>query len=49
MPVYDHLPSADPVKLPKARRVAAPQVLCLPIYPDLPDVDLGRTIDLIRR
>jgi dTDP-4-amino-4,6-dideoxygalactose transaminase len=48
MPLYRDLPSADPANLPHATRIAN-QVLCLPIYPDLPDVDLMRTIDLIRR
>ena len=47
MPMYRGLPSAAPANLSRARR-AADGVLCLPIYPDLPDDDLRRTIDLIK-
>jgi dTDP-4-amino-4,6-dideoxygalactose transaminase len=35
-PSYRNLPSADPANLPVAE-VAAQQVICLPIYPELPD------------
>jgi dTDP-4-amino-4,6-dideoxygalactose transaminase len=34
-PMYESLPSSNPTNLPCAK-VAASQVLCLPIYPDLP-------------
>lgn len=34
-PVYRHLESADPKHLPIAEKIAK-QVLCLPVYPDLP-------------
>jgi dTDP-4-amino-4,6-dideoxygalactose transaminase len=47
MPMYRGLPSAASSNLPHARRMAD-QVLCLPIYPDLPEDSLRRTIDLIR-
>jgi len=47
MPMYRGLPSASPSNLPNARR-AADQVLCLPIYPDLPDADVRRVINLIK-
>jgi dTDP-4-amino-4,6-dideoxygalactose transaminase len=36
MPMYRHLPSANPANLPVATRIAE-QVLCLPIYPELSD------------
>lgn len=35
-PMYRGLPSADLGKLPVAKRISS-QILCLPIYPDLPD------------
>jgi dTDP-4-amino-4,6-dideoxygalactose transaminase len=47
MPMYRGLASAAPANLPQATRLAQ-RVLCLPIYPDLPDEDLQRTIDLIK-
>jgi dTDP-4-amino-4,6-dideoxygalactose transaminase len=47
MPMYRGLASAAPSNLPNAGR-AADEVLCLPIYPDLPDDDLRRTIDLVK-
>jgi len=34
-PAYRHLSSAEPGRLPMAKKVAE-EVLCLPIYPDLP-------------
>jgi len=46
-PMYSHLPSADPDRLPVAKRTAD-QVLCLPIYPDLADEDAARIIGLLR-
>jgi dTDP-4-amino-4,6-dideoxygalactose transaminase len=45
-PMYRGLPSAAPANLPIARRVAS-QVLCLPIYPDLPMVDVERIAGLL--
>ena len=45
-PMYAHLPSADPARLPVATR-AAEQVLCLPIYPDLPPGTVERVVDLL--
>jgi dTDP-4-amino-4,6-dideoxy-D-glucose transaminase len=48
MPMYRGLPSAAPANLPRATRIAK-EVLCLPIYHDLSDKDLQRTIELIRR
>jgi dTDP-4-amino-4,6-dideoxygalactose transaminase len=46
-PMYRGLASADPARLPVARR-AAEQVLCLPIYPALADEDVDRIAELIR-
>ena len=46
MPMYRGLASAAPANLPQARRLAD-RVLCLPIYPDLPEADLGRTIEVV--
>ncbi|PXW93687.1 dTDP-4-amino-4,6-dideoxygalactose transaminase [Sphaerotilus hippei] len=46
MPMYRGLPSAARDRLPNAR-LAAQQVLCLPIYPALEDLDVQRVIDLI--
>jgi len=46
-PMYAKLPSADPAGLPVATR-AADQVLCLPIYPDLPDGTVERVGTLLR-
>lgn len=45
-PMYRGLPSADPARLPVARRVAS-QVLCLPIYPQLCDADIDRIIAIV--
>lgn len=45
-PMYRNLPSAHPDKLPIALR-AASQVLCLPIYPDLPIEVVDRVCDVI--
>jgi len=46
-PMYRGLPSAARSSLPLARQ-AADQVICLPIYPALPEEALGRIIELIR-
>lgn len=48
LPMYRDLPSADPEALPVANRTAE-QILCLPIYHDLSEVDQDRVIDLVRR
>jgi dTDP-4-amino-4,6-dideoxygalactose transaminase len=45
-PMYRGLPSAHRENLPKAR-LAAQQVLCLPIYPDLPLAAVQRVCDFI--
>lgn len=44
---HRHRPSAAPEHLPVAR-LAASQVLCLPIYPDLSEADQSRIIELLR-
>jgi dTDP-4-amino-4,6-dideoxygalactose transaminase len=46
LPMYRHLPSAAPERLPVARRAAA-CVLCLPIYPALADADVDRIVAII--
>jgi len=46
-PMYRGLPSARPDNLPVATAVAE-QVICLPIYPSLSDVDVERVTRLIR-
>jgi dTDP-4-amino-4,6-dideoxygalactose transaminase len=46
-PMYRGLPSADPQRLPNARR-AAEQVICLPMYPSLADEEVQRIGTLIR-
>lgn len=46
-PMYRGMPSATPTNLPVARS-AAEQVICLPIYPDLPLAQVERVIDCIR-
>ena len=48
MPMYRGLASAAPENLTEAQRVAD-QVLCLPIYPDLTDDDVGRSVAIIRQ
>jgi dTDP-4-amino-4,6-dideoxygalactose transaminase len=45
-PMYRSMPSADRNNLPVAT-VAAAQVMCLPIYPTMTQVDLDRIIQLI--
>jgi dTDP-4-amino-4,6-dideoxygalactose transaminase len=47
-PTYRGLPSADPTRLPVATKVAN-QVLCLPIYADLPDDVPSRISAVIRK
>ncbi|WCR10715.1 DegT/DnrJ/EryC1/StrS family aminotransferase [Paracoccus stylophorae] len=46
LPMYRHLPSADPAGLPNARRMAD-SVLCLPLYPDLDPSDQDRIIAIL--
>lgn len=45
-PCYRDLPSADPARLPVARRVAQ-EVLCLPIYGDLALEDVDRICEML--
>jgi dTDP-4-amino-4,6-dideoxygalactose transaminase len=45
-PMYAELPSADEAKLPNAA-LAAKEILCLPIYPELSASDQDRIIDII--
>jgi dTDP-4-amino-4,6-dideoxygalactose transaminase len=45
-PMYRGLPSANPASLPVATH-AARQVLCLPIYPGLDEVDVRRVVAVI--
>lgn len=47
MPMYRGFPSAMPANLLNAK-VAAEQILCLPIYPDLAESDQQRVIHIIR-
>jgi dTDP-4-amino-4,6-dideoxygalactose transaminase len=46
-PMYRSLPSAASHNLPVATRIAN-QVLCLPIYPDLPAAEQYKVIDIIK-
>ena len=48
LPMYGGLPSAAPGNLPVAT-VAAGQILCLPIFPDLSDAEFERVLSVIRR
>ena len=48
LPMYRHLPSADPAALPVATR-AAEQILCLPIYEGLSEADQDRVVETIKR
>jgi len=48
LPAYRDLPSARPEGLAFARP-AAEEILCLPLYPDLPAADQDRIIDIISR
>lgn len=45
---YRGLPSANPHNLPVATRIAN-EVICLPMYPDLSDMDIERVINEIKR
>jgi len=45
-PMYRHIPSASRTNLPHATAMAA-QVICLPLYPDLPFEQVERIIDII--
>jgi len=45
--MYRNLPSANIENLPVAKRMSS-QILCLPIYADLSDIELSRVIDVIR-
>ncbi len=47
-PMYRGMPSAQHANVPVAFDAAA-RVLCLPIYPDLSEVEQARVIDLIRK
>ena len=46
-PCYRHLPSASPAHLPVAERVAQ-QIMCLPIYADLPKEAREMVVEVIR-
>ena len=46
-PMYRGLPSSSPVNLPVARKIAN-EVICLPIYPALSNVDIDFIVGLIR-
>lgn len=45
-PMYQDLSSANPASLPNAKK-AASEVLCLPIYSGLTEVDQNRVVDVI--
>lgn len=47
-PMYRGLPSASPVNLPVATRIAE-KVLCLPIHPNLSEEDVFRVVSVIKR
>jgi dTDP-4-amino-4,6-dideoxygalactose transaminase len=47
LPMYRHLPSADPANLPVANAVAE-QILCLPIHAELSRAQVLRISDLLR-
>ncbi len=47
LPMYGDRPSAAAANLPVAT-IAAEQILCLPIFPDLSDPDLERVLSVIR-
>lgn len=46
-PMYRALPSAEPANLPVATRVAS-EVICLPIYPELDEGQVGRILSVIK-
>ena len=45
-PMYRELPSAHPENLPVASRIAQ-EIICLPIYPELPIEEVSRIVELI--
>ncbi|MDD4227701.1 MAG: DegT/DnrJ/EryC1/StrS family aminotransferase [Mariniphaga sp.] len=47
-PMYKGLDSAKPENLPVAKKIAK-QVICLPIYPDLDNNHVTKTIKQIRK
>lgn len=47
MPMYRGFPSAAAANLPAAQRISA-EILCLPIYPDLAEIDQQRVIEIVR-
>lgn len=47
-PMYRELPSAHPGRLPVANRLAD-EVLCLPIYPDLPEAVIDAVAEMLKR
>lgn len=47
-PMYQELPSARPENLPVASRVAQ-EIICLPIYPDLPIEEVFRIVEIITK
>lgn len=47
MPMYRGLPSAAAANLPVAQKIAS-EILCLPIYPDLAEIDQQRVIEIVR-
>jgi len=48
MPMYKDLESSNPEDLPIAKKISE-QVLCLPIYPDLKNVEVEKIISIIER
>ena len=44
--MYRGLPSAEPANLPVATDIAN-KVICLPIFPELPDADLQNVVKVI--
>lgn len=46
MPMYRGYDSANPARLPNARKVSE-QIICLPVYPNLPDDQVGRVMGMI--
>lgn len=47
-PMYRGMPSAQRANLPVAA-AAADKILCLPIYPGLPDEDVARVVNIVRK
>lgn len=48
LPMYRGLPSANPERLPAAKRIAN-EILCLPLYPALADEDVDAVAGMIRK